>query len=74
MVIYLSQIFSSMLCFLPLRMIVKNARNVKKFLAHWIRISDILSWDTEFYLPMLSYPGRQVTASSEIASERESFF
>ena len=55
-------------------MILKNARNVKKFLAHWIKISVILSWDREFYLPMLSYPGRQVTASCEIASERESLF
>ena len=55
-------------------MIVKNARNVKKFLAHWIRISEILSWDREFYLPMLSYPGPQLTASYEIASERESLF
>ena len=44
-------------------------REIKKFLSHWIRISDILPWDrTILILPMLSYPGRQVTSSCEIAS------
>ena len=38
------------------------------FLAHMIRIPEILPWDRKSYLPMLSYPGRQVTSSYEIAS------
>ena len=32
------------------------------FLAHRIKISDILSWDRKSYLPMLSYPGCHVRA------------
>ena len=37
-------------------------------LAHRIRISEILAWDRNLILPMLSYPGRQATSSCEIAS------
>ena len=38
--------------------------------ARQIRISEILPWDRNLILPMLSYPGRQVTSSCEIASKR----
>ena len=37
-------------------------------LAQRIRISEILPWDKNLILPMLSYPGRQVTSSCGIAS------
>ena len=58
--------------------------NRTKFLAGPIRISELLPWDRKSYLthailPMLSYPGRQVMSSCEIASNRiqgllESYF
>ena len=38
------------------------------FLALLIRISEILPWDKNLILLMLSYQGRQVTSSCEIAS------
>ena len=38
------------------------------FLAHLIRISEILPGIENLILPMLSYPGCQVTSSWEIAT------
>ena len=37
------------------------------FLAHRIRVSEILPWVENFILPIPSYPGRQVKSSYEIA-------
>ena len=37
-------------------------------LAHRIRISEVLPWDKNLILPMLSYPGRPVTTSCKNVS------
>ena len=36
--------------------------------AHWLMLSEIYPGMENLILPMLSYPGRQVTSSCEIAS------
>ena len=49
---------------------IMNSHDSKRFLSHLFRTSDIYPGIEYLILPMLSYPGRQVTSSCEIASKR----